>query len=520
MKKVLSLLVWLFLCTSFVWAQSGENLSWQDFSWNQNTGGIFDEIIRFECPQNKYELIWPDQVLLNEQASYNVKTAQDIVFMPYSKLEYKIYSWEELIQNFTGDSFGYLFKNMGNLLLKVEIQDPNGCNYYINKDIKVYKDILLYIWYENDFVNLWYEKIFEKKNVLFKNIFLEKWLSITDDNFFENLSQNIYYIRNAKNIIIQWDKINFILQNFTKIVKFYNFDFSKKQIYAVTDINENFLRRVLFRYMKSIWITEINVLKQNDFLNFITQLSVDKSISKSYIKTFTASLQKDNSYLFISSAIDFLIYNWIPNGIIWLILSLCVWALVVSIFRQIIGLPVFSVYNPIFFAISMVVLWWEFTFILFAIGFIATFLIWLINKRIYLLHSAKISMLIIIYFILIMIFLTLERYFNRNLIDYAVFSNDYIIFPLIFIIIIADKVFGENLNFLNKSFYISIFEFLIISLIVYFVLNWSWLTYFLLSYPEAIIGIIILNMVVWRFTWLQLIEYFRFYPLIKDWEEE
>jgi len=531
MKRLLSLAILLILGTSFVWADtwnvlSWESLSWQNLSWefvsgNQNVWGIFDEIIRFECPQNKYELIWPSQVLLNEQASYNIKTAQDVVFLPYNKLEYKIYSGESLIQTFTGDSFGYLFKNMGNFLLKVEIQDPNGCNYFIDRDIKVYKDILLYVWYDNDFFNLWFENVFEKKNVLFKKIFLEKGLNVTDDNFFETLSQNIYYIRNSRNIIIQWDKINFILQNFTKIVKFYNFDFSKKQIYSVTDINENFLRRVLFRYMKSIWTKEISVLKQTDFLNFITQLSTDKPLSQnSYIKTFSASLQENNSYLFISSAVDYLIYNGIPNWIIWLILTLCAATLVVSIFRQVIGLPVFSVYNPILFAMSMSILWLKFTFILFLIGFVSTFLIWLINKKIYLLHSAKVSMLVIIYFVLVIAFLTLERYFNRNLIDYSIFSNNYILFPIIFIVITADKVFGENLNLLNKWFYISLIEFLVISFIVYLVLNWPWLNYLLLSYPETIIWIIILNMIAWRFTGLQLMEYIRFYPLIKDGEEE
>ena len=531
MKKILNLIIRTVLCTGVVCAQSGENLSWQDlsgwnlswenFSWENMSGTIFDQVIRFECPQNKYQLIWPSEVLFNEQASYNIKTAQDMVFLAYNKLTYKIYSWEDLLQSFTWDTFGYLFKDMGDYKIKVDIEDPNWCQYNISQNIKVYKSILLYIWYDQDSFNLWFEKIFDKRNILFKKMILDKWLSINDENFLEDLSQDIYYIKNADNIIIQWDKINFVLQNFTKIIKFYNFDFSKKQIYAVTDINENFLRRVLFRYMKSIGTTEINILNQRDLLNFITQLASDKNIWKpTFVKSFNVSLEKKSPYLIISAAVDYLIYNWIPNWIIWLILTLCVVALVISVFRQIIGLPVFSVFNPMLFAISIVILWMKFTFILFGIWFLATFLIWLINKKIYLLHSAKISMLVIVYFIMVMTFLTMETYFNRNIIDYTIFSNNYIIFPIILVMINADKVFGENINFLKKWFYISVIEFLVISLIVYFILNWSWLNYLLLSYPDFIIIIILLNLIVWRFTWLQLIEYIRFYPLMKDGEEE
>ena len=50
---------------------------------------------------------------------------------------------------------------------------------------------------------------------------------------------------------------------------------------------------------------------------------------------------------------------------------------------------------------------------------------------------------------------------------------------------------------------------------VYGVLSRDGLKQLLLSYPEFIILIFILNILVGRFTGLQLLEYFRFIPLLE-----
>ncbi|MBU0626799.1 hypothetical protein KKG31_01430 [Patescibacteria group bacterium] len=58
-------------------------------------------------------------------------------------------------------------------------------------------------------------------------------------------------------------------------------------------------------------------------------------------------------------------------------------------------------------------------------------------------------------------------------------------------------------------------EFLIISFCIYALISWTGFKHLLLSYPEFIILALVLNIVVGRFTGLQLLEYLRFMPLIK-----
>jgi DNA integrity scanning protein DisA with diadenylate cyclase activity len=116
---------------------------------------------------------------------------------------------------------------------------------------------------------------------------------------------------------------------------------------------------------------------------------------------------------------------------------------------------------------------------------------------------------------MIVLILGLDKILNTNMIDFSVFNNWLVIFPIIFLIVVADKVFYEWFKIQSKTRIISFIEFLIVSAVVYWILSRDGLKQLLLSYPEFIIIIFILNILVGRFTWLQLLEYFRFIPLLE-----
>ena len=90
-----------------------------------------------------------------------------------------------------------------------------------------------------------------------------------------------------------------------------------------------------------------------------------------------------------------------------------------------------------------------------------------------------------------------------------------------FLILVTDKVFHDWFKMFSKWWLISLVEFIIVSVIVYLVISSVWIRSILLSYPEGIIVVGIGIMIAWRFTWLQVLEYFRFMPILKwDWDEE
>lgn len=85
---------------------------------------------------------------------------------------------------------------------------------------------------------------------------------------------------------------------------------------------------------------------------------------------------------------------------------------------------------------------------------------------------------------------------------------------------VADKIFHEDINIWSKSGFVSFIQFIIISLLTYLVLSSTGLQQFLISYPDSLFGILILNFIIGRYTGLQLFEYIRFTPLIKKLQEE
>lgn len=83
-------------------------------------------------------------------------------------------------------------------------------------------------------------------------------------------------------------------------------------------------------------------------------------------------------------------------------------------------------------------------------------------------------------------------------------------------IIISDKVFNDNFHFTKIHQRIALLEFIIVSFCAYGLFYWVELKQLLLAFPELLLLIFVLNVAVGRFTGLQLLEYFRFMPLIKN----
>lgn len=96
------------------------------------------------------------------------------------------------------------------------------------------------------------------------------------------------------------------------------------------------------------------------------------------------------------------------------------------------------------------------------------------------------------------------------------------IFPLVLSILVADKSFS-HFKIWTKGRRISTIELLLVSALSYGILEWSFVSNLLLSYPELLFLVLVLNLIIGRFAGLQVLELIRFMPLIKrhlDQEEE
>lgn len=511
MKILIKVLLYLLFSFSFLYADTLEN----------DTFVQFPNDLDIYCPDSKYKVLWPSEIKYWRNIEYTVKSHWDIPSFMLENWFIKIYkNWEEVIHNDWFSIF-YNFPELWEYEIFSYVLDSQWCEYEIWKKIATYDRIFYYIWDDVQQLNLILSS-FNNKNIFLKKSFLPQKNIFVEEDFFQVISDDISYFIDSEIIIV--NNVNFpsIFEFLWKLWNLYWLSLSEKEIYLITHTNTNFLKRTLAQYLKKIWIVKIWIIETWDLLRFLDDISYEtfNQDDKSYIQTFSISLEDVDKQYFLSYIVDFLIYNEFPINFLWLILTLSVSVLIVTIFRQIIWFSVFWVYNPILFAVSMLILWINLTFILLFIWFLSTLIIRYFNKKIYLLYSAKVSLLMIIYFIIWFLVFWLDKYFWLNYIDYSILTNAFIIFPFVFLIIISNKVFSENFSLFSKWWIFSFVEFLIVSFIIYTVITWSTFQFFMLSFPDIIFLILFINILVWRFTWLQILEYFRFMPLIKNKDEE
>ena len=433
---------------------------------------------------------------------------------------FSIFNDDKIISTSSWESFSFSSDAEWTYILKSELTMDN-CTYQIQTDINVYNSSIVYIWDNLDDFQLWYEENFKDHWILFikiisnNNVFSENELK-------EEIVKQKVFIDNANTIIVNNKDLEYVFQIISKLDESEELKLWNKTIFIVNNTNKHFVKRTLSKYANILEDENKYMINSSDLIALISNLSFDKDVLwEKLIEVFPLSFEWKSKWLFLSYFIDNLIANWVPINLIWLLLTLTFAALIVTAFRQIIWFSVFWTFSPLLFGLSIAVLWVKTSIVFFIIAIIATLITRLITKRLYLLNSAKLSLLLGIYFLTTVLILGLNSVLNLNILSYQIFSNTYVIFPILFLIFATDKVFWEWYKIFSKQQMVSLLEFIVISTVVVLIINSIWLRLILLSYPEIIILLIIAIIIVWRFTWLQLFEYFRFSPILKwEWEEE
>lgn len=380
-----------------------------------------------------------------------------------------------------------------------------------------YKNTIIYIWEQWDEFDLGFQQNFDKQKTLLLEIFVSDNKSFPEEELLNRINENIEEIQKTNTLIINTANFDILFQLLGKINTTTPLELNNKTIYLITNSNKYFLKRTLAKQIKSIEIDKIYTISKSKLLNFLSSLSLNKITNEEeYIVPFSLSFQETSKLLIVSYLIDHLIYNWFPIDLITLFLLISLWALLVSILRQVVWFSVFGIYTPLLFAISLFTIGIIPSMLLLIIWFISKVFIKLLTKKIYLLHNAKTSLLVLTYFFLLLIFLWLNTILWLDLFDITLFSKSFIILPIIYIIITSDKVFNQWFSLGKITSWISLLEFLIVSFAVYGLFYRTGIKHLLLAFPELLILIFFLNIAVGRFTGLQLLEYFRFMPLIKN----
>lgn len=477
-----------------------------------------DTETQVKCSPNKYEIVWDFNTKTNTNLFYSIKDVSIWETKEDTNTTFIVRKNEKELKRINKDKFDISFSDSWKVKIIAKVEEKNTtCSYRIEKEIQVYSKILTYIS-DKDELNLSFNKDFEKNNIFFNKIILEnKNSNSVQDAFISQITQNLYLFQESNIILVNSNNYLEILQAFEKISKVYNTNFPDKKIFIVTDSSFILSKKLLSNFISSLDINLYTFTPYN-LLNFLNYISLGKSSTdiiwdKNYWINQISFSENSNSLFFLTNFTNKLILAWFPISILGIIFSLALAVTVINFIRQFVWLSIFSLYYPLFFALSIYLFSFQITLALFVAAIFSMYLMRRVYKRVHFLLNAKLSLFFVMYLILSLLILGLINIFAW--LDFYNLKSNLVVFPFILIPMIAYKLFSDERKIFSTSFMLYLLEFVFVALMAYLALKSIFIQNLFLSYTELLILVFIINFMIGKFTWLQFVEYVRFLPLIK-----
>lgn len=251
-----------------------------------------------------------------------------------------------------------------------------------------------------------------------------------------------------------------------------------------------------------------NLTPQN--INAITNPEQDKN--RDMILTALTQQRQLNSVSFINAipyAIQYSIKAGVPTNTIVLIMLLPLLATIVVAFRYIVGLSGIGLLVPIALSITLLATGVTPGFIMLAAIIVASLASRFLLKRFPIMQMPKVALSMLMVSIFLLLALTISSIYG--IIDVRNIS----IFPILLYILLSDRIVTI---FLERDF-IETIQTTIITLFLatlgFLLLTWEQLRFFTLIYPEAILLLIPINIMIGRYFGLRMTEYIKFQPILK-----
>jgi hypothetical protein len=212
----------------------------------------------------------------------------------------------------------------------------------------------------------------------------------------------------------------------------------------------------------------------------------------------------------ISRTMSYFVSRGVSQSVLFLLLAVPFITFLIAFARQVIGVRTFGVYAPLMLTLSFILLGLKFGFVVFAVVLVVSYLIRLLFDRVELLYIPKISLLLsalsLSFFLVLGVAVEFDAQTNLAL----------AVFPMLVMSTVSEKFLSAQSEGGLKSAVQIAGETVIVSLLAYAFVQWSWLQNSILAFPEVIILPIVGCVWIGRWTGLRLTEYFRFSALFGD----
>lgn len=211
---------------------------------------------------------------------------------------------------------------------------------------------------------------------------------------------------------------------------------------------------------------------------------------------------------------SWLLSRGLESNSIYLILIIPFLTFVAVFARQFIELSTFGIYTPVIISASFFILGLWFGLLAFLFAVLTGYLVRMILNKFDLLYLPKVALNLSFISLSFLIVLGIGVYFGVN------FSLSLAIFPILVMSTLSEKFMATQSEEGFRGALYGVLGTLVVIIISYFIITWSWFHNLLMSWPELIILPLILVLLMGKFTDLRLSEYLRFRSLFSEHIEE
>lgn len=468
------------------------------------------------CQKDNFSLDGNSEVLINTGEEYKLTVAS-------GSLEPNQVSFE-LIRDKKRDelaswlSYLRMFTQPWIVTLKANIKVWE-CIQTLSRDIHIYKSLYIFLWSPLTFLDNDFMELLKKKDILFKVISLPKTgPTLGSQDIYQILLKRTHDLEKANILFLENERSLSLLDGLSRLDRtvLWRKTWDKVQMYLISLTRFSLLSKIIAPYINKLSVKKIGVIEPNNFLDFVVKKWNNEISQVNFI-----SFEKENRYLFsLNTLVQYLAYYGLDYSIIGILLSLTLALLVLNICKQVIGINIFWIYYPLLLALCLSIMDIWFVSIFIIIGLFSIGVSILIGRFIPFLFLAKRTLLLSLYIIFSLIFLWIDSYFWFWFIQLDWFSNKAILVMIIVFIMITEKIFHEDIPLFSKRGIVYAIEFILVVSICFICLNTPLIQILLLSFPDIVFLFLVWNILVGQYTGLQLIEYVRFFPIIKKLHEE
>lgn len=511
------------------------------FSQTAFTAIAIEESIPLEenDTENRHPIYLEAAITIDEAIEIQKSTIFDASqsFIPNPEKEVS-YSWDFGDGNKNeGIEVLHAYKNPGNYTIKLTINDGTDTS-TLEKKVFAYRKLIVLITDKKEAqarIEI-FKNFAEEKGVFIKVIesFGSSTEFISEEVLTKKMNEEAESLQKATQIAI-WTKENAGLNSLSRYLQGnqnkISTNFSQKTITLITDnINSN-IGRIQRQYdlikPKSILVTKeagidrmIESQSDKEFIDILEKGGYEYAV----INSKTGKVRPWN---FMSYFVNMLIENGIPDNTIALLLLLPVIATVVAFMKQFVGITTFGIYTPSIITLSFLVIGVYAGLLTLTAAILVGAVSRPLLKKVRMLFIPK--MAIVITLVSLTLLLILIASIFLNLFDAQFLSIA--IFPMLILSTLVEKFVSVKSNKGLSSAAALMISTVIVAIIAYFIaggeinigiatIKFNFVKEVIMNYPELVFLLIVINVILGKWSGLRVLERIRFREILRHIEEE